>query len=440
MSAPERLAATGELRPPMPASVAATWPGAIWVGEVEESELAGLQTLRLHEAEGYCRARLLVRADGVPRGFVELDVSSGVLDVAQLREAAAALPEVAGPDGDRPADAGPAGPPISIVLCTRDRPQLLTAALATLARLNYPDFEIVVVDNNPTHTLTSDAVRAQPDRRVRLVDAPIPGLARARNAGIAAATHDIVAFTDDDVLVDPGWLLGLARGFAGDPQVGCVTGIVPSGELNSLPQWYFDRRVTWARNCSPRRFSLAAPPPGEPMFPFQVGNYGTGANFAVRRDLLFELGGFDEAFGAGSPTGGGEDIDLFVRVLLAGWDLVYQPRAVVWHRHRAELSALEHQSRQYGKGLGAWLAKLLTDPRTAAMVTRRAASGLRHLRSINEMPMTEQERALLGTLGSLERRGVLAGPAALARARLAGGRARPLAAPRRRRPASGVDR
>jgi hypothetical protein len=119
------------------------------------------------------------------------------------------------------------------------------------------------------------------------------------------------------------------------------------------------------------------------LFPFAVGHYGTGANFAVGRDVAIALGGFDEALGAGSPTGGGEDLDMFFRVLDAGGQLVYDPAAVVWHRHRADGDGLAAQSRTYGTGLGAWIAKIACDRRTGpnavATALRKAPAFLGHL-------------------------------------------------------------
>jgi GT2 family glycosyltransferase len=416
----------------MPPSAQTDWPGAIWIGEIDRAALIPGERVTLDGGAAYRRARLLVRDGRRTCGFVDVEVSEA--GIATDDVLAAGL--TAGPTSQ---EAG-ALPPISVVLCTRDRPVLLRAALRSLATLDYSDYEVVVVDNDPRVDTTRAVVAefAAADHatgRFRIVDAPIQGLARARNVGVLAAAHDLIAFTDDDVLIDRAWLRGLAAGFATDPRVGCVTGLVASGEIDSLSQWYFDRRVTWARNCAARTFSLRTPPPGDRMFPFQAGNYGTGANFALRKSVLLGLGGFDERFGAGSATGGGEDIDVFVRVLLGGADLRYEPDALVWHRHRSDLASLGDQSFAYGRGLGAWLTKIATDPRTAFRLAGRVVAGLRHLRAINELTpdgtvLDVEEQQTLQRLGAIERRGVLSGPWALVRARLAGGRARPLRAAR----------
>ncbi|PRC47119.1 glycosyl transferase family 2, partial [Mycobacterium sp. ITM-2017-0098] len=167
------------------------------------------------------------------------------------------------------------------------------------------------------------------------------------------------------------------------PAVSCVSGIVAAAELRTPAQAYFDSRVGWSACLQARVFDRAAPPADIPLFPFAVGHYGTGANFAVNRDFAMGLGGFDEALGAGSPAGGGEDLDMFFRVLDAGAQLVYDPAAVVWHRHRADSDGLAAQSRTYGIGLGAWIAKIASDRRTGpnavAAAVRCAPAFLGHL-------------------------------------------------------------
>jgi GT2 family glycosyltransferase len=89
------------------------------------------------------------------------------------------------------------------------------------------------------------------------------------------------------------------------------------------------------------------------------------------RRTALSLGGFDNALGVGTRTGGGEDIDMFTRVILEGYSLVVQPSAIVWHRHRDDLDDLSAQARGYGSGLGAWLTKILLNPHTARLALAR---------------------------------------------------------------------
>jgi GT2 family glycosyltransferase len=396
------------------------WPGAVWIGQFDIDAIPA-DGIELDRGAQFSRARFLVWEGVQPRGFVEVDVADGVAASTALRAAVAGLPPVAG-------IAEVALPPMSVVVCTKDRPDQLRDMLASIVDAPYPEFEILVVDNGPASGLTKPVVDEFADHGVRLVEAPMPGLSVARNIGIENARYDLIAFTDDDVVVDHRWLGNLARGFARGDDVGCVSGLVPTAELITAAQAYFDRRVGWAMSCQPAVYHLDTPPDGDPLFPFRVARFGTGANFAIRRSVARELGGFDEGMGVGSPTGGGEDIDMFVRVLLGGYRFAFEPGAVIWHRHRATSQGLETQIYNYGLGLGAWMTKLMLRPRTCAMVLRRALSGVRHLRRVTTVEERESDPVPLGFdgLDKVERRAVLAGPVALLRSRLAGRSAFPM--------------
>lgn len=422
------------LEPAMPSAGAPEWPGARWVGAIDVRAIPTTGRVPLRCANGYLRARLLVRDGAQVRGFVDVGIDSGTVDAAGLARAAAALPR----DQARPGPAGSAAatPSITVVVCTRDRAAHLRLALTAILRIDYPAFEVVVVDNAPAGDETRRLIRSEfPDPRVRLVTEPVPGLSRARNTGLAVATGEFVAFTDDDVVVDRHWLTQLVAGFSMAPGVDLVSGLVPSGELRTRVQGFFDDRVSWSRNLRARRYSLADPPPDLAMFPFSVGEYGTGANFAVRRSAATALGGFDTAFGVGTRAGGGEDLDMFTRVILDGRSLVMQPSALVWHRHRDDLAALRVQARGYGTGLGAWLTKILLRPSTARIAIVRAPHALGRLLSLAwrrpEVSVVDHNRDKLdhtgdaldrtiSRVGFLELFSVALGPIAYARQRAAG--------------------
>ncbi|TFB84419.1 glycosyltransferase [Cryobacterium algoricola] len=388
------------LEPAMHNPIAPDWPGASWVGTIDEFTLAravaspaspasaastaaagagrSVDTLaECVDATGYARARLLVRRGADIRGFVDVALTDGCLDLADLHARVALLPP---PDARiGPVPAPDTLPAFTVVVCTRDRTALLRSALLSVLAIDYPHFEVLVVDNAPATHETRDLLASEFAGRVRRIEEPVPGLSQARNTGLRNALGELVAFTDDDVTVDPFWLHALATGFARGEDVECVAGLVPSGELRTAVQAFFDGRVSWSRNLRPRHFRLADPPEGLPMFPFSVGEFGTGANFALRRSYALGIGGFDTAFGVGTRTGGGEDLDMFTRVILAGRGLVVEPSALVWHRHRDDLAALRHQARGYGTGLGAWLTKIALNPRTARIALRRSPTALVHL-------------------------------------------------------------
>ncbi|MCG7596543.1 glycosyltransferase family 2 protein [Mycobacterium sp. PSTR-4-N] len=422
------------IAPVLPAAEAPTWDGATWIGEVWVDALGAdsdAPRYRLREASGFARACLLIRADGGPLGFVSLDVTDGTVDADRLRAAAAALPHPSAP----PALPQPA-PAITVVICTRDRVSMLQTALDSVRAVDYPDLEIIVVDNAAATDATHRYVAGLGDARVRVIDEPRPGLSRARNTGLLAAAGDVVAFTDDDVVVDRHWLTAVARGFTRGDAVSCVSGLVPAAELRTPAQAYFDARVGWSTCLRARVFDWAAPPLDIPLFPFAVGHYGTGANFAVDRAAVIRVGGFDEALGAGSPSGGGEDLDMFFRLLRDGGQLVYDPASIVWHRHRASSEGLAAQSRTYGVGLGAWIAKIALDPAIAprafgtAVVKAPQFATYLAASAATSRPADELAHLLPEGLTTPAWRSVLAGFRAYRAARREGRSVAPLAVPR----------
>jgi O-antigen biosynthesis protein len=414
---------------PAPAPAPASAGGAVLVGQVELSNGVGDIAAPAGPGPPYTAVRLLVRLHGQPLGFVTLPLVDGRLAASAIAEEVAerlrgevdahlvedALEPVvsimaagvgAVPDPRcRRSAGGPGGPLVTVVVATRDRPRSLARCLRALAAVTYAPFEVVVVDNAPSsrETLAVVQQRFGLGARVRYVRALRPGVSCARNRGLDEARGELVAFTDDDVVVDPGWLDGVVRGFDRSPSVACVTGLVPSARLDTAEQQYFDRRVSWAVTCTPRRHDRHADLQASPLHPYTAGQFGTGANCAFRTVVLRGLGGFDEALGPGTPAGAGEDLDLFVRTILAGHAIAYEPAAIGWHYHRAELDQLRRQLFNYGVGLAAFATKYLSDRRTARDVLVRLPGGLRHLRGIvkrverpAELPRTVLTAELLG--------------------------------------------
>ncbi len=308
---------------------------------------------------GYGDARALVRRRGVPLGWIDLACAGDVIDGreilaavrntigAQARRAAAndAL------DSQRESSSHPL-PPISVVVCTRDRSELLARCLRSFAQLDYPTYEVVVVDNAPT----SDAARQVADAAgVQYVREDLPGLDRARNRGLASARFDIVAYTDDDVEVDRLWLRGIASGFA-DPSVQLVTGLVAPGRMDTEAELLFEMcyggmgKGTRPGRWDPARLSHRA----------VIGTHhlGVGANMAFRRSLLVALGGFDPALDVGTEAHGGGDLDIFHRALMHGAVAQYEPRALVRHYHRRDMAALRRQHYDNGRAFGVYLLTL----------------------------------------------------------------------------------
>ena len=251
-----------------------------------------------------------------------------------------------------------AAPFISVIICTRDRPDQLATCLRRLAGQEYPRFEVVVVDNAPAN----DAVKRHVDAglgglALRYVREPRPGLSWARNAGIAATSADIVAWLDDDEEPDRHWLAGLARGFARGADIGCVTGKVLPARLETQAEQMFEQLGGYCRGRGFSAETFSRHGPQSPLYPLPP--FGVGANMAFRRDVLERIKGFDVALGAGTPALSGEDTLAFALVLLAGYRIAYEPAALVRHYHRAEVDDLGRQLRAYGIGLTAYYLALL---------------------------------------------------------------------------------
>lgn len=329
------------------------------------------------EAERYDALWLLAFQRGVPVGCAQIDNARTPVSGEQIRsEVARQLGEtLAGLRPPRP-DAPPDEPALaellselrpepgrrfrlSVVVCTYDRPRDLRRCLQHLTRLDpgRHGLELIVVDNHPVSGQTEPVVRAFP--QVRYVAEPRGGVAYARNAGLRAATGDIVASIDDDVVAPPGWPARILAPFA-DPRVMCVSGLVLPLELETASQERFEQYGGLGRGFAPRVF-------GPEFFygsPYVVHTWDLGgtANVALRRAVLAESGLFDETLGPGQPTGVGEDIYMFYRILKARHLCYYEPAAYVWHRHRADDRALERQLFNYSKGQVSYqLRTLVTD-------------------------------------------------------------------------------
>ncbi|WP_063775211.1 glycosyltransferase family 2 protein [Streptacidiphilus anmyonensis] len=305
------------------------------------------------------RVSALVRLHGHPLGLVQADGAPG--DPAGLRRAlvAAAHRELPLPEQRHHLDlAAPLpwpDPTVSVVVATHNRPQSLRRCLDSLLRTRYPGLEVLVVDNAPATDEARRLVLTGYPPQVRYLREPVPGLARAHNRGLVAAHGAVVAFTDDDTMVDPRWPSALAEAFATDRSVGCVTGLILPAELETPAQAALEAHGGYAKGFALRRWSMRERPPGEPLFPFAGGRFGSGANMAFRASLLRRLGGFDPATGTGTPARGGDDLLAFFRVLTSGASLVYQPDAIVWHHHHRTPDAVPAQAFGYGVGFGAYL-------------------------------------------------------------------------------------
>ena len=326
--------------------------------------------------DGYTLALVLVRWGGEPIGAVQVPVHGDrcpgtvVADAivaefgpALLRTRLLALLEcpeaerrldvesaIAATPGRARAHSGSAAttPSMTVAVCTHDRPALLERCLAALRSLP-AGVRVLVVDNAPSTDASSRLVAASYPGCDYVLE-PRPGLDHARNRAIAETTSDVLAFTDDDAVVDDGWAHAVARAFREEPELGALTGLVLPYEIETPAQELFERLGGFGRGFV-RRWETEQISSGRPRTGGTIlgaGEFGTGANMAFRRTVFDRIGGFDPALDVGTPARGGGDLEMFHRVLAGGQLLLYEPAAIVFHQHRRTFPELEAQLYDHG--------------------------------------------------------------------------------------------
>jgi GT2 family glycosyltransferase len=379
------------------------------------------------EQPPYTAAWILVCRAGRPLGSIEIALRDPVISAAALeREVRRQL----GDGWDRGPQAAPEPllPPAraSVVVPTNlTRPAELRRCLKSLAELDHPDYEVIVVDNRPADAPPADIEGA------RVVREPRPGASAARNRGASVATGEIIAFTDDDVQAHPGWLSALGSRFARQPHVSAVTGLVVPLELETQAQVLFEQSGSGPdRGYVPLTFARAGrfrvrrcdeqAGQGQVRSLYLTGEYGIGANMAFRTAVLQASGGFDEALGPGLPTHSGEDLALFMELLAAGHQIGYEPTAIIEHQHRTTMADLDRQIHDYGVGFTAMLtAVALRNPRHVLGLAAIVPAWLRSLRAESTAKTVNRADDYPPALHRAELRGMAAGPVAYLRARRA---------------------
>jgi O-antigen biosynthesis protein len=215
-------------------------------------------------------------------------------------------------------------PTCSVVICTRDRPAELDRCLSAIRKIEYPSFEVLVVDNAPSEVTAREVAECW---AARYVIEPQKGLSYARNRGAHESTSNVIAYLDDDAVPEPQWLSAIASEFE-DPAVMAVAGRIIPLEPCAAEMSTFSATAGAAPGMARRIVNR-----GNPSW-FELANFGgigIGANMALRRAAFTEWPGFDVRLGRGAVIDGGEENYAFFALVERGFSVVYAPYAVVRH-------------------------------------------------------------------------------------------------------------
>ncbi|CAA9420174.1 GT2_Glycos_transf_2 / GT2_Glyco_tranf_2_3 / GH2 / GT27 / GT2_Glyco_tranf_2_2 [uncultured Leptolyngbya sp.] len=256
-------------------------------------------------------------------GFAVQDWAFGLVDQERLKKPAfqmvqqyykAVLPPML-----------PEYPKVSVVVCAYNAERTMDSCLASLKKLNYPNYEVIVVNDGSTDRTLEITQRYD---YARLISQENKGLSAARNVGIAAATGEIVAFTDSDCVADPDWLTYLVGKFLS-------SGVSAVGGPNLPPP---------EDSLVPACVAVSPGAPVHVLLSDEVAEHIAGCNMAFRREALLEIDGFDPVFHAA-----GDDVDLCWRLQDKGYIISFSPAALVWHFRRNTVKDYLKQQRGYGK-------------------------------------------------------------------------------------------
>jgi len=287
--------------------------------------------IRTAFAEGACGAVAYSWTDEWWRGGMTVDDwAFGMVDEARRPKPALSAVTRAFAEVPFPATERAAWPKVSVVVCAYDAAETIDECLTSLEGLTYPDVELIVV-NDGSRDATGHIARRH--ETVHVIDVPNGGLSAARNVGLAAASGEIVAYTDADVRVDPDWLTYLVQPLLRSDVVGV-------GGPNVVPP-----DDPWVAQCVARA-------PGGPvhvMLDDRIAEHVPGCNMAFRRDALLDIDGFNPVY-----VRAGDDVDICWRLQARKQEIAFAPAALVWHRHRRSIRSYWHQQVGYGEA-EAWL-------------------------------------------------------------------------------------
>jgi glycosyltransferase involved in cell wall biosynthesis len=404
---------------------------------------------KIEADDRYKDAWVVLCRNSVPRCVAAIDLTDGATATRDhLQELVERLEASSQFDDATSMVADAALPRISIVVPTIvERIEELGQCIEAIAQLDYPNFEVLLVDNRrvlPSEDPLPSLVDGRP--WLRVISERRPGVSAARNAGVTQATGEIIAFTDDDVRVDRHWLRAIGTRMVLNPGLDALTGLILPAELETPAQVWFERY--YGGFGSERTFvpvMLVAAPSRRRVLRgstvivrddmgaevnclslYGIGAYGAGANMAFRKSAFERIGGFDVTLGIGMPAHGGEDLAIFITVLWTGGQVGYEPSAFVHHRHRRQYTELMKQIDGYGQGFTAMLLALVRSDRRhlisiasqlPAAIKRKAVQRVERVgaRSSSASPSRIVTSLYPSTLFKRELSGFFRGPLAYAR-------------------------
>ena len=289
------------------------------------------------------------------------------------------------PEAELPHPALAQTPFVSIIVCSFNGGKTLAACLDSLGAIDYPSYEVILVDDGSTDNTAEIAAQFPSVRYVRQSN---NGLSHARNTGAAAARGEVFAYTDSDCMADNDWLYYLI----GTLLSGNYAGV---GGPNVSPP-----AENWVQAC------VAAAPgaPSHVLLTDTVAEHIPGCNMAWYRWAFETVGGFDVEY-----TKAGDDVDFCWRVQQAGYEIAFSPTAIVWHHRRFTLEAFRKQQEGYGEaesmlrfkhliffgptGSAKWRGRIYGAPRFSWFINRpivyHGAFGEGFFQSIYPAPQSE---------------------------------------------------
>jgi GT2 family glycosyltransferase len=281
-------------------------------------------------------------------------------------------------------------PPTSLIICSRNRPGMLSETVRSVLAGREVPTELIVVDQSDVPADHLASMWQSEACEVRYTWSPVLGLSHANNLGVRLARHDVLVFTHDDVHPDERWFGTLVRSLLAAGPRSVVTGRVPPGP----PEVPGGFQQTLRTSQTPRVWEGRTR--DRPLLVL---------NMAMLRATYDEVGGFDERLGPGTPFPGAEDVDLGFRLLEAGYRIIYVPEAVLYHRAWRKPSTYLSIRWAYGLALGGYYAKHLSVRDRWMASTMVAVLRSRTSRGVRALP--GQPRAAVGDFLSVA--GIFAG-------------------------------